>query len=75
MGGMMAKKVTLNATTGDLEEVEMVGDELASYEAQRGPLPELPVSIPERVALVLVGAPELSQATRDALLAALRGED
>jgi hypothetical protein len=29
----MAKKLTFNCATGELEEVEMVGDELAAHEA------------------------------------------
>jgi hypothetical protein len=42
----MPRKQTVNVATGEVEEVEMTGDELAAYEAQRAVLPPAPVPVP-----------------------------
>jgi len=46
----MPTKITLDVATGRVEEVEMAGDELAAFEAQRGqPEPDAGPSRDERL--------------------------
>ncbi len=53
----MPTKITFNVATGESEEIEMEGDELAAYEAQRAiPEPAPPPTLDEIVSAAVARA-------------------